>query len=129
MCKKKINVISIFLQQKTDFQAFFQLFKASIRSRPPGPPPVPGVLSYCCGRKVLSGVGHACFTSGVNTCYIPRTASAHHSSPPGVPVTRLQPHQTPSVPRTRGVWPAVSASCVLSQEGRGWARDRKRFNI
>ena len=57
---------------------------------------------------------------------IHRTVSADLSSPPGVPVTRLQPPLMPSVPRTRGVRPAVSASCVLSQEVMAWARGRRR---
>ena len=33
----------IFLRKKGDFQVFFKLFMASVRSRPPGPPAVPGV--------------------------------------------------------------------------------------
>ena len=38
-------VILIFLPKKrADFFAFFRLFTASVRSRPPGPPAVPGVF-------------------------------------------------------------------------------------
>ena len=43
-------MIFIFLRKKTDFRAFFLLFTASVRSRPPGPPAVPGVF-----RLVLQG--------------------------------------------------------------------------
>ena len=32
-------------REKTDFRAIFLLFTASVRSRPPGPPLVPGVLT------------------------------------------------------------------------------------
>ena len=35
-----------FLTKKTDFQAFFRLFTASVWSRPPGPPAVPGVFAF-----------------------------------------------------------------------------------
>ena len=45
--QKKNNiflVIFIFLRKKTDFRAFFRLFKASVRLRPLGPPAVAGVL-------------------------------------------------------------------------------------
>ena len=42
--KKKLWVI-FFLRKKTNFRAFFLLFTASVRSRPPGPPLVPGVLA------------------------------------------------------------------------------------
>ena len=33
-----------FFTKKTDFQVIFRLFTASVRSRPPGPPAVPGVF-------------------------------------------------------------------------------------
>ena len=43
----KKNVILIFLRKKADFLAIFRLFTASVRSRPPGPSAVPGVLIFC----------------------------------------------------------------------------------
>ena len=43
MQQKKFG--SFFLRNKADFLAFFRHFKASVGSRPPGPPAVPGVLS------------------------------------------------------------------------------------
>ena len=38
-----------FLKKKTDFSAVFLLFTANVRSRPPGPPAVPGVFSNVTG--------------------------------------------------------------------------------
>ena len=45
--KKKyfFGVNFIFLRKKGDVWTFFLLFTASVRSRPPGPPAVPGVFS------------------------------------------------------------------------------------
>ena len=37
-------VILILLRKKADIRAFFRHFTASVRSQPPGPPAVPGVL-------------------------------------------------------------------------------------
>ena len=43
--KKNKNYLIFFSPKKRgDFQAIFLLFTASVRSRPPGPPEVPGVL-------------------------------------------------------------------------------------
>ena len=46
ICKKKYVFWVIFFppKKKGDFRAIFLLFTASVRSRPPGPPAVPGVL-------------------------------------------------------------------------------------
>ena len=46
---KKIIVSFFSFLMKADFRVFFLLFMASIRSRPPGPPAVPGVLlsTFC----------------------------------------------------------------------------------
>ena len=43
MQKKLCNFY--FFTKKNDFRAIFRLFTASVRSRPPGPPAVPGVLN------------------------------------------------------------------------------------
>ena len=39
-------VILFFLRKKNDFRPFFLLFTASVRSRPPEPPLVPGVFVF-----------------------------------------------------------------------------------
>ena len=44
--KYLLGVNFIFLRKKGYFSDFFLLFTASVRSRPPGPPAVPGVLKY-----------------------------------------------------------------------------------
>ena len=48
-----LQVNFIFLRKKADFLAFFLLFTASVRSRPPEPPAVPGVLV----QRLYQGTG------------------------------------------------------------------------
>ena len=52
MQKKKLGNF-YFLTKKMIFLAFFLLFKASVRSRPPGPPAVPGVFSPFFSLRLL----------------------------------------------------------------------------
>ena len=40
------SLLSFFYEKKAYFSAVFLLFTASIRSRPPGPPAVPGVFAF-----------------------------------------------------------------------------------
>ena len=42
--EKERLVNFIFLRKKGDFSDVFSVFTASVRSRPPGPPAVPGVF-------------------------------------------------------------------------------------
>ena len=44
ICKKNLGDFYIFSRKKNDFLGFLLLFKASIWSRPPGPPAAPGVF-------------------------------------------------------------------------------------
>ena len=44
MQQQKFRSFLFFYKKKTDFRAIFRLFMASVRSRPPGPPAVPGVF-------------------------------------------------------------------------------------
>ena len=47
--KKIVGIIFIFFTGKIDFLAYFQLFTASVRSRPSWPPAVHGVFAYTFG--------------------------------------------------------------------------------
>ena len=61
----------IFLRKKGDFSDVFLLFMASVRSRPPGPPAVPGVFSYCFLSMFCNNLNnvnaHACSLLPINS--------------------------------------------------------------
>ena len=46
-----------FTKKKLIFRPFFLLFTASVRSRPPGPPAVPGVFFFGFGFKGIDKEG------------------------------------------------------------------------